>query len=182
MFFILFFLLSSMLTNGAQGSQRTGDPKPTPSPARQGVQSPLPAPTGHVNDYAHALNDDTREQLEQALTELKNRSKIEFAVALVNNTGGKPIVTNVYDHNFTTLDKQPPGPDYEISFPFQLQRVQRGARPGRAPTRPCAGGGAPTRRFLKSSAAAREAGLQALRWRCFRSAPAERTSVWLVSA
>ena len=27
------------------------------------------------------LSDDTRAQLEQALTELKNRSKIEFAVA-----------------------------------------------------------------------------------------------------
>ena len=49
---------------------------------------------------------------------------------VLKNTGKQPIVTNVYDHNFTTLDHQPPGPDYEISFPFQLQRAQRGARPG----------------------------------------------------
>lgn len=63
-----------------------------PKTTRQGVQSLLPRPTGHLNDYAHALNDDTREQLEQALVELKNRSKIEFAVALVNTTSGKPIV------------------------------------------------------------------------------------------
>jgi hypothetical protein len=51
---------------------------------------------------------------------------------VLKNTGGKPIVTNVYDHNFTTLDRQPPGPDFEISFPFALQRIQRGARPGGA--------------------------------------------------
>jgi hypothetical protein len=48
---------------------------------------------------------------------------------VLENTGAMPIVTNVYDHNFMALDKQPPGPDYEISFPFQLQRVQRGAPP-----------------------------------------------------
>ena len=51
---------------------------------------------------------------------------------VLKNTGTKPIVTNVYNHNFMTLDQQPPGPDYEISFPFQLQRAQRGAR-ARAP-------------------------------------------------
>jgi hypothetical protein len=48
----------------------------------------------------------------------------------LRNTGTTPIQTNVYNHNFMTLDKQPPGPDYEISFPFPLQRAQRGARPG----------------------------------------------------
>ena len=45
------------------------------------------------------------------------------------NTGKTPIRTNVYNHNFMTLDKQPPGPDYVITFPFEPQRVQRGARP-----------------------------------------------------
>jgi len=75
-----------------QSGQSTREPKPTASPAKSAQQSPLPAPTGHVNDYAQALNDGTREQLEQALVEFKKRSKIEFAVALVNTTGGKPIV------------------------------------------------------------------------------------------
>jgi hypothetical protein len=58
---------------------------------------------------------------------------------VLKNTGTKLIQTNVYNHNFMTLDTQPPGPDYDISFPFQLQRVQRGARPGQPP----AAGGAP---------------------------------------
>ena len=76
----------------ALGGQRAGEPKPGPSPTTQAGRSPLAPPTGHVNDYAHALNDDAREQLEQALAELQKRSKIDFAVALVNNTGGRPIV------------------------------------------------------------------------------------------
>lgn len=42
----------------------------------------------------------------------------------LRNTGNKPIQTNVYDHNFLVLDKQAPGPDFEISFPFQLQPRQ----------------------------------------------------------
>ena len=62
---------------------------------------------------------------------------------LLKNTGTKPIVTNVYNHNFMTLDRQPPGPDYEISFPFQLQRAQRGARPGQPPPGGAAPAGAP---------------------------------------
>jgi len=71
------------------------------------------------------------------LTKGKPQMTIEH---VLKNTGKQPIVTNVYDHNFTTLDHQPPGPDYEISFPFQLQRVQRGARPaGPAPAGGAAG-------------------------------------------
>jgi hypothetical protein len=52
------------------------------------------------------------------------------------NTGTAPIRTNVYNHNFMTLDRQPPGPDYTITFPFEPRRVQRGTRavqPGAAP-------------------------------------------------
>jgi hypothetical protein len=75
------------------------------------------------------------------LTKGKPQMTIEH---VLKNTGAKPIVTNVYDHNFMTLDKQPPGPDYEITFPFSLQRVQRGARPAQpAVTGGAAPGGAP---------------------------------------
>jgi hypothetical protein len=48
---------------------------------------------------------------------------------VMKNTGSKPIITNVYNHNFTTIDKQPVGPDVEISVPWQLTRaVGRGGR------------------------------------------------------
>ena len=57
------------------------------------------------------------------------RGKPQMTIAhVLKNTGAKPIRTNVYNHNFMTIDKQPPGPDYEITFPFEVQRAQRGAR------------------------------------------------------
>ena len=58
------------------------------------------------------------------------KGKPQMTIAHIwKNTGTTPIRTNVYNHNFMTLDKQPPGPDYAITFPFEPQRVQRGARP-----------------------------------------------------
>jgi hypothetical protein len=37
------------------------------------------------------------------------------------NTGTRAIESTVYNHNFLVLDNQPPGPDFAITFPFQLQ-------------------------------------------------------------
>jgi hypothetical protein len=39
----------------------------------------------------------------------------------IKNLGSKPITGTVYDHNFWTLDKIPPGPGLVIRFPFQLK-------------------------------------------------------------
>ena len=39
----------------------------------------------------------------------------------LKNTGTRTIQTTVYNHNFLVLDNQPPGPDFVITFPFQLQ-------------------------------------------------------------
>jgi hypothetical protein len=61
------------------------------------------------------------------------RGKPQMTIAhVLKNTGAKPIQTNVYNHNFMTVDGQPPGPDYEIAFPFEPLRIQRGARQGQA--------------------------------------------------
>jgi hypothetical protein len=38
----------------------------------------------------------------------------------LQNTGRHTIRTNVYNHNFLVLDRQPPGPDFALTFPFQL--------------------------------------------------------------
>ena len=43
----------------------------------------------------------------------------------LRNTGTRAIETSVYDHNFLTIDKQPLGPDYVVTFPFD----PRAARP-----------------------------------------------------
>ena len=39
----------------------------------------------------------------------------------LKNTGKRPIVSDVYNHNFVVLDKQPPGPDFTFKVPFQIQ-------------------------------------------------------------
>jgi hypothetical protein len=94
MIYILLLMIGSSIAvaSSAHGGQYGFDLKAIRNSSSEAPQGPLPAPTGHVNDYAHALNEDTREQLEQALGELKKRSKIDFAVALVNTTTGKPIL------------------------------------------------------------------------------------------
>jgi hypothetical protein len=54
---------------------------------------------------------------------------------VMRNTGAKPIATNVYNHNFTTIDMQPIGPDVEVTVPWPMTRAAgRGGRgPGAAP-------------------------------------------------
>lgn len=54
-------------------------------------QSPLPAPTGYVNDFANVIDDATQERMERILTKLKERADIEFAVVTVPTTGGQDI-------------------------------------------------------------------------------------------
>jgi hypothetical protein len=39
----------------------------------------------------------------------------------LKNTGRRTIQSTVYNHNFLVLDKQPPGPDFSISVPFQVR-------------------------------------------------------------
>jgi uncharacterized membrane protein YgcG len=55
------------------------------------VKSPLPPPPGFVADYANVIDSASRGRLESILTELKNKSAIEFAVVTVDSTGGQPI-------------------------------------------------------------------------------------------
>lgn len=55
------------------------------------VKSPLPPPTGLVNDYAHVFTPESKSRLESVLTELKTKTEIEFAVVTVETTGGQPI-------------------------------------------------------------------------------------------
>lgn len=56
-------------------------------------ESPLPAPTGYVNDYAKVIDDATRQKLESRIREFNQSSnpKVEIAVATVRTTGDRPI-------------------------------------------------------------------------------------------
>lgn len=54
-------------------------------------ESPLPPPTGFVNDYANVFDAEAKVRLESALKELRDRSGVEFAVVTVETTGDQPI-------------------------------------------------------------------------------------------
>ena len=63
-----------------------------PTPWSQNV-SPLPSPTGFVNDYAGVIDDATKQQLEARLKDFKDRTNpsVELAVAVVKTTGDRDI-------------------------------------------------------------------------------------------
>lgn len=79
------------LVAGASPDQ-TVSPAPAadaaPSPA---AESPLPRPTGFVNDFAGVIDDITEASLESKFRALKARSKIEFTVVTVETTGDRDI-------------------------------------------------------------------------------------------
>lgn len=57
----------------------------------QTTQSPLPPPTGYVNDYVSVIDRATKSELETTLTNLDKQQKIQFAVAVVDTTGGQDM-------------------------------------------------------------------------------------------
>ncbi|MEJ7615442.1 MAG: TPM domain-containing protein [Pyrinomonadaceae bacterium] len=57
----------------------------------QNTASPLPAPTGFVNDFANVVDPASKSRLETILKNLKERADIEFAVATVKTTGQQDI-------------------------------------------------------------------------------------------
>ena len=57
----------------------------------QAGQSPLPNPTGYVNDYAGVVDSKTKEWLETTLGNLDRQKQIQFSVVTVETTGGQDI-------------------------------------------------------------------------------------------
>jgi uncharacterized protein len=55
--------------------------------------SPLPAPTGMVNDYANIIDEATQAQIEKKLRDFKasTNPQVEIAVVTVRTTGERPI-------------------------------------------------------------------------------------------
>jgi uncharacterized protein len=56
-------------------------------------RSPLPPPTGFVNDYAGVIDSATKQQIENKIAELKQSTNppVELAVAVVKTTGDRDI-------------------------------------------------------------------------------------------
>lgn len=57
----------------------------------QSAQSPLPKPTGYVNDYAGVVDSATKERLETMLGNLDRQQQIQISVVTVDTTGGQDI-------------------------------------------------------------------------------------------
>ena len=55
------------------------------------TRAQLPAPGGHVNDFAAVVDEKTRQQLEKTLENVKQRTGIEFVIATVESTDGQDI-------------------------------------------------------------------------------------------
>jgi uncharacterized membrane protein YgcG len=89
--YILLILVASVALLGATCRPAFSNQNSNTGQTEQKTQSPLPPPTGFVNDYSSVLDEVTRNQLESTLAELKERSAIEFAVAVIDSTGGQPI-------------------------------------------------------------------------------------------
>jgi len=62
--------------------------------------------------YAHIYTKTVR------LTAGKPQMTIDHNI---KNTGTKAIETNVYNHGFFMLDSQPTGPDFTVTFPFDIK-------------------------------------------------------------
>jgi uncharacterized protein len=77
---LLFFAVASVLLLSAWGSANA-----------QTAQSPLPKPTGYVNDYAGVVDSATKERLETTLGNLDRQQQIQFSVVTVDTTGGQEI-------------------------------------------------------------------------------------------
>src|SRR5262249_21662095 len=52
---------------------------------------------------------------------IKGKPEMVIEHSLKNTSATKPIRSNMYNHNFWTLDNQPPGPGLSIEVPFELQ-------------------------------------------------------------
>ena len=63
----------------------------TDSANAQTAQSPLPQPTGYVNDYAGVVDKTTKDRLETTLGNLDRQQQIQFAVVTIESTGGQEI-------------------------------------------------------------------------------------------
>jgi len=55
------------------------------------TQSQYPAPSVHVSDFANVLDENTRNRLETLLENFKTKSKIDFFIATVENTGDSDV-------------------------------------------------------------------------------------------
>ena len=74
-------------------------------------------------EFTHVLTDTASGYgyvYKKTVRLIKGKAEMVLEHSL-KNTGAHPIKSTVYDHNFLVLDKQAPGPDFSIIFPFAVE-------------------------------------------------------------
>jgi|SRR4030095_2751751 hypothetical protein len=79
------------VSNVNTGSAAQPEPAPQNQNAKTEIKIPLPPPRGFVNDFAGVFDSQSKARLESLLSQLRDKSAIEFAVVTVDTTGGQPI-------------------------------------------------------------------------------------------
>ena len=70
--------------------------------------------------YTHTLKDVNHSYVyKKEIRLVSGKSELVISHSFTNK-GKTPIETTVYNHNFPVIDKQPTGPGYVITFPFNL--------------------------------------------------------------
>jgi hypothetical protein len=76
--------------------------------------------------YIHML-DDKNYPYEYSKTIKLTKGKPQLVIShSLRNKGTKVIETEVYDHNFLVIDKQPTGPGYIVKFPVEVSGTGKG--------------------------------------------------------
>jgi hypothetical protein len=70
--------------------------------------------------FTHILNDAGYSYEYTKTVSLEKNKPVMVLTHTIKNLGKKTIETNVYNHNFLVIDKQPTGPDFLVEFPFKL--------------------------------------------------------------
>jgi hypothetical protein len=76
--------------------------------------------------YIHKLDDKLYPyEYTKTIKLTKGKSQLVISHSL-KNKGTKVIETDVYDHNFLLIDKQPTGPGYVVKFPVEVSGTGKG--------------------------------------------------------
>lgn len=77
--------------------------------------------------FTHELHDTSGYAYiyKKTLRLVKNRPELILEHSL-KNIGQKSIETNTFNHNFFVIDKQPTGPDFTVSLPFEINNQAAG--------------------------------------------------------
>jgi hypothetical protein len=76
--------------------------------------------------FIHKLDHDGYSyEYSKTVRLLKDKPVLEVS-HILKNTGNKTITTNMYNHNFLVIDNQPIGPDFVMTFPYNIKGEGQG--------------------------------------------------------